>query len=163
MRARGLYQYVHLLRPPNKPSVHINYRLLLELCRVFKDDRARQVAKRLADYGIIGGPSPDTDRLISLAGNYADDFGESADSIIIEDAAKGALLDLARLLSGDEEPQDLQGAIFEIARSNSMQPKSLFRAVYQIMLGADRGPRLGPLITDIGRRKVGSAIKRQVA
>jgi len=163
VRARGLYQYVHLLCPPDKPSVHINYRLLLELCRAFKDDRVNQVTKRLINYGIIEAPSPDTDKIISLAGNYADDFEENADSISIDDTAKDALLDLARVLTEDKEPEDLQGIIFEIARSNSIPAKNLFRVIYQIILGTDRGPRLGPLIMDIGRRKIGNAIKRQVA
>jgi len=32
VKSKGLYEYVNLLRPPENPSTHVSYRLLVELC-----------------------------------------------------------------------------------------------------------------------------------
>ncbi|SVC06033.1 uncharacterized protein METZ01_LOCUS258887, partial [marine metagenome] len=37
VKSKGLYEYVNLLRPPDHPSTHVSYRLLVELCKIFKD------------------------------------------------------------------------------------------------------------------------------
>jgi len=53
VKTKGLYQYVNLLKPPKNPSQHVSYRLLIELCKIFKEDRIQHVTKKLLDYGTI--------------------------------------------------------------------------------------------------------------
>ena len=163
IRSRGLYQYVNLLDPPDRPGPHVSYRLLVELCRIFKDERESRVTKKLTEYGILREPVPDITSLISLAGNYADDFAPATTEISLDGTAAKALGELAEVLTAKSEPEDLQNTIFEIAKSNSISPRNLFRALYQIILGTDRGPRIGPFIMDIGRQRVGEAIRHHVA
>ena len=43
VKSKGLYEYVNLLRPPKNPSTHVSYRLLVELCKIFKDNRIEHV------------------------------------------------------------------------------------------------------------------------
>ena len=38
-KSKGLYEYVNLLSPPKQPSTHVNYRLLIELTKIFKSCR----------------------------------------------------------------------------------------------------------------------------
>ena len=72
--------------------------------------------------------------------------------------SKKALSELSGLLSSENEPDDLQNVIYQIAKNNGIQPKDFFKILYQIILAAERGPKLGPFIIDIGRKKVSQAI-----
>jgi lysyl-tRNA synthetase class 1 len=47
-----------------------------------------------------------------------------------------------------------------VARSNGIEPKDFFKLLYAILLGAERGPRLGPYIIDVGKDKVVEMLKQ---
>jgi len=166
VKSKGLYEYVNLLKPPENPSTHASYRLLIELCKIFKDDRVERVTSKLIDYGTIKEEGKDSVKeLIKLAGNYSDDFEETkipATKITVDDSSKVALKQLADLLQKDETPEDLQNSIYSIAKENQVQPKDFFKILYQIILSKDRGPKIGPFIEDIGKKKVADAIYRHI-
>ena len=103
--------------------------------------------------------------MIKRAGNYSDDFEETkipATKITIDNSSKTALKQLAQLLSENEKIEDLQNSIFTIAKQNQVQPKDFFRILYQIILSTDRGPKIGPFIEDIGKKKIADSISRHV-
>ena len=166
VKSKGLYEYVNLLRPPENPSTHVSYRLLIELCKIFKDDRIEHVTSKLIDYGTIKEEGKDdVEELIKLAGNYSNDFEETkipATKITVDDSSKVALKQLADLLQKDETLEDLQNSIYSIAKENQIQPKDFFRILYQIILSKDRGPKIGPFIEDIGKKKVADAISKHI-
>lgn len=163
VKSKGLYEYTNLLNPPKTPPVHVSYRLLIELCRIFKEDRASRVMKKLIDYGIIKNPDSDVEQLIHLAGNYSDDFEEDERvQLQLNDATKKALRQLIDVLEASNEPEDLQNTIYSISKENGVPPKEFFMALYQIILSANRGPKIGPFIIDIGRKKVAQTIAKHV-
>ena len=165
VKSKGLYEYVNLLNPPKNPRAHVNYRLLIELCKIFKDNRLEHVTSKLIDYGTIKETDSDIEDLIKCAGNYSDDFEETkipATKITIDNSSKTALKQLAQLLSENEKIEDLQNSIFTIAKQNQVQPKDFFRILYQIILSTDRGPKIGPFIEDIGKKKIADSISRHV-
>jgi len=166
VKSKGLYEYVNLLRPPENPSTHVSYRLLIELCKIFKDNRVERVTSKLIDYGTIKEKgNTGIEELIKLAGHYSDDFEETkipATKIMVDDSSKVALKQLADLLQKDETPEDLQNSIYSIAKENQVQPKDFFKILYQIILSKDRGPKIGPFIEDIGKKKVADAIYRHI-
>ena len=49
--------------------------------------------------------------------------------------------------------------IFEVAKKNGIKPAKLFKTLYKILIGVDRGPKLGKYITDIGNDKVISMLE----
>ncbi|NIM25491.1 MAG: lysine--tRNA ligase [Nitrosopumilaceae archaeon] len=158
-KSKGLFEYVNLLNPPKESSTHVNYRLLIELSKIFKEDRGQRVMKKLLDYGVIKNPQPEIEKLIELAGNYSDEFDDSEKAEIdLDDSSKKALNELSTALGADEEPEDIQNTIYQIAKSNDVQPKDFFRILYQIILGTSRGPKIGPFISDIGTKKVAKTI-----
>jgi len=163
VKSKGLYEYVNLLNPPKNSSTHVSYRLLIELCKIFKDNRLEHIASKLIDYGTIKETNSNVEELIKLAGNYSDDFEETkipATEFTIDDSAKDALRQLADMLSKDEKIEDLQNSIYSIAKENQVQPKDFFRILYQIILSTNRGPKIGPFIEDIGKKKVAESIKK---
>jgi len=165
VKSKGLYEYVNLLNPPKNSGVHISYGLLIELCKIFKDDRLERVNSKLIDYGTIKETNSHVEELIKLAGKYSDDFEETkipATKITIDDSCKVALTQLVKLLLKNEKTEDLQNSIYTIAKENQVQPKDFFRILYQIILSANRGPKIGPFIEDIGKKKVANNISKYI-
>jgi len=158
-KSNGLFEYVNLLNPPKESRLHVNYRLLIELSKIFKEDRVQRVMKKLLDYGVIKESDSEIETLIKLAGNYADEFDQQEKiEIELDEVTKKALKELTLPLNKEEEPEDIQNTIYQIAKSNGLQPKDFFRILYQIILGTPRGPKIGPFISDIGRKKVAKTI-----
>ncbi|HSD04146.1 MAG TPA: lysine--tRNA ligase [Nitrosopumilaceae archaeon] len=163
VRAKGLYEYVNLLNVPKTTTAHVNYRLLVELCKIFREQRSELVVKKLIEYGTIKESTAEIEHLISLAGNYADDFGKpSKVEIQLDDATKNAIKELITMLSSENEPVDLQNSIYNIAKAGGIQPKDFFKTLYQIILASDRGPKIGPFILDIGRKKVAQSLSEYI-
>ncbi len=154
-RTKGLYEYVNLFSVPKSPTPYVNYRLLVQLCAIFRENRKPMVIKKLTDYGTIKESDLNIENLIDLAGNYADDFDKPTKvEIQIDEITKKSLKELAGLLSSDGELLDLQNNIYQIAKNNGIQPKDFFKTLYQIIIVSDRGPKIGPFILDIGRKKI---------
>ena len=162
-KSKGLYEYVNLLNPPKIPNTHVNYRLLIELTKIFKENRIERVMKKLLDYGVIKEPKTEIEELISLSGNFADEFDQHEKiQVEIEESVKTALKILSDKLGAEKELEDIQNTIYQIAKSNGVQPKDFFKILYQIILGTSRGPKIGPFIEDIGRKKVSQTILEYV-
>jgi lysyl-tRNA synthetase, class I len=159
IRAKGLYEYVNLLNIPKNPTPFVNYRLLAQLCKIFRENRNQLVIKKLIEYGTIKESSPELDNLINLAGTYADDFDKPTKvEVQMDEITKKSLKELSAILSTEIEPEDLQNSIYQIAKNNGIQPKDFFKTLYQIILASERGPKIGPLIMDIGRKKVAQTL-----
>jgi len=162
-KSNGLFEYVNLLNPPKESSMHVNFRLLIELSKIFKEDRIQRVMKKLLDYGVIKNELPEIEELIRLAGNYADEFDQQEKiEIELDELAKKSLKELASALNSDEDLEDIQNTIYQIAKSNEVQPKDFFKILYQIILGTSRGPKIGPFISDIGRKNVAKLISEHL-
>ena len=159
VKSKGLYEYVNLLDPPKQSNTHVNYRLVVELAKIFKENRAERVMKKLLDYGVIKNPEPKIEKLIELAGNFSNEFDQQEKSQVeLNDTTKKALKMLIDALGAEEEPEDIQNTIYQIAKSNDIQPKDFFKTLYQIILGTSRGPKIGPFISDIGRKQVAKTL-----
>ncbi|MEM0079911.1 MAG: lysine--tRNA ligase [Nitrososphaerota archaeon] len=153
-KLRGLYLYAYLLKPPEKPSTHIPYSLIVELSQVAPEDKREEfVISRIQRYGY----KIDDKSLvkIKLALNYARDFGKIArEPVPLNDAEIKALRELILEIKNASSPTDIQNMIFNTARKHGIPPPEFFKKLYQILLSRDYGPRLGPYIWDIGLDKV---------
>ena len=163
VKSKGLYEYVNLLNPPTQIQPYVSYRLLLELCKIFKEDRINRVNKKLVDYHAIKETSADIDNLIILAGNFADEFDISEKiEIEIDSTTKKALSELTSLLSDDKEIEDIQNTIYQIAKGSDIEPRDFFKILYQIILSTTKGPKIGPFIMDIGRKNVAEKLNAYI-
>ena len=119
--------------------------------------------KKLVDYGVIKNPEPEIEKLIEIAGNFSDEFDQQEKiQVDLDNSAKNALKILVDTLGSEEEPEDIQNTIYQIAKSNNVQPKDFFKILYQIILGTSRGPKIGPFISDIGRKQVAKTLSEYV-
>lgn len=163
VKLKGLYEYVKLCNVPNSAGTHISYRLLVDLCKIFKDARKHLVIKKLIEYGVIKNSNSEIERLIDLASNYADKFEWiGTTEIKLEGATRKAIEYLEELLTQKNVPEDLQNSIYKIAKDHKVPTKDFFKILYQIILATDRGPRIGPYINDIGREKVARRLREHL-
>ena len=99
----------------------------------------------------------------SSTSNLADDFdSQEKFEIQLDEQTKIALKKLGDTLKSNENLDDLQNSIYQIAKSNNVQPKDFFKILYQIILGTNRGPKIGPFIIDIGKEKVAQMIQNYI-
>ena len=59
--------------------------------------------------------------------------------------------------------ESIQGEAFACARRRGARPGDMFAALYGIVLGERRGPRIGPLVADMGPARVGEMIRESIA
>lgn len=58
---------------------------------------------------------------------------------------------LVSFLEEEQEADAIQTRAFDIAREEGIEPKDLFRTLYQVLTGQESGPRLGPFVKLIGQ------------
>jgi len=176
-RLRGLYEYTVLTKVPDRPGVHLPYRQLASLAAMAPEGHVEEfVTKRLIQNGAIQTSSPDLSRRISWAAiwardtKYAAESGDPAQTAEVsapslDPATTEAVMMFALGLDKSKSADDIQALAFESIRSGGAKPADFFSAVYRILLGSERGPRLGPYIIDAGldatAQKLRAALERK--
>jgi lysyl-tRNA synthetase class 1 len=103
------------------------------------------------------------EKLVGRAIAYFKDFVEPTKMYRGPSEAERAMFQalLARLkaYAGDEE-DDYQSMVFDVAKEQGADPKALFQAVYQVILGQERGPRFGTFVKLVGKDRAGEMIRK---
>ena len=161
-KIRGIYEYINHLKPSSSPSKHVPYRLLVQQALLFSANAERidRIYGRLAKYGIAAEKNAIMTKKIRLASNWADDQGLQNDrrsELDLTQKDKDALRELIQALrefkgkeNNNDSPKILQSRIFDISRRNEVGIKEFFTILYRILVGADRGPRIGNYVLDLG-------------
>jgi lysyl-tRNA synthetase class 1 len=153
-----LYEYIHWLRLPKK-EVLIPYSVLTELAKILPEKGREDFAlEKLEDFGFLKGASEEEKRaaldMVGMGIRWVQDF-ERPEMLRLEVTGENrkAIEDLISAIGKAEDGDALQSEIFEVANRSGMKPMSLFKAVYRILIGSDRGPKLGPYIIEIGKEE----------
>jgi lysyl-tRNA synthetase class 1 len=162
-KLKGLYEYVWMLKPPKKPFTHIPYNLLVFLAKVApKGSENEYIGQKLREYGYLADElHKEHLERIEYAFNWVRDFEE-----IIETTTKlgqkevEAIEELVQALQGTDDENEIQTAIFTIAKAHGLKPAAFFHTLYAILLGAPQGPRLGPYMVTMGKQNVIDALNR---
>ncbi len=159
----GLYKYCMLFKPPLQAGDHVPYNLLTFLVKMAPEgSEVDFVLEKLQGYGY--GKEDLLDKLkqrINYALNWSKDFTEITEKAVkLTEQEKVALKDLIQALQVDSTEDEIQTAVFNIARNSGIAPGKFFRTLYRILLGAPQGPRLGPYVLAMGRKNVIDALKR---
>ncbi|WP_115366565.1 lysine--tRNA ligase [Alteripontixanthobacter maritimus] len=153
-------------------SLAVTYSLLLNLVGVLGAEATReQVWSYLANYVPDANPAkhPQLDELVGNALAYNRDFVAPT---LQRRAPVGAEADALRALDArlaempaDTPAEDLQTIVYEIGKDEAYGFETLrdwFRALYEILLGSQQGPRMGSFIAlygiDNARRLIGDAL-----
>jgi lysyl-tRNA synthetase class 1 len=168
-KTKGIYEYINKLNSPKQPSIHIPYRFLVQQAALYPtsdESRYDKIFDRLVKYGMVKDKDKIDNNIIKkimLAANWADDNTNQDEKfeVKLNDIQKGAILGLIETLRSfsnmqntAENAKNLQSKVFDVARSNNLEPKELFTLLYMMFLNANRGPRIGNYFLDLGVNKV---------
>jgi lysyl-tRNA synthetase class 1 len=165
VKLRGLYEYCWVMKPPSKPSVHAPYNLLTFLAKMApKECPTEFITEKLQSYGYLHkNQQLDNDlvRRIEYAFNWARDFEEIKESAVnLSNEERNAVANLVKVLDAENEPEKIQNAIFNAAKTSGLSPSVFFKTLYMVLMGAPQGPRLGPYILAMGKQNVIAALQR---
>jgi lysyl-tRNA synthetase class 1 len=159
----GLYKYCMLFEPPSKAGDHVPYNLLTFLARMAPEGSEIDfVLEKLQGYGYgKDGLSEELKQRISYALNWSNDFTEITEKAVeLTEQEQVAVKELIKALQVDATEDEIQTAVFNIARNSGIKPGRFFRSLYNILLGTPQGPRFGPYVLAMGRKNVIDALKR---
>jgi lysyl-tRNA synthetase class 1 len=159
----GLYKYCMFFNAPSKPADHVPYNLLTFLAKMAPEGSETDfIMEKLTGYGYgKQGLSDDLKRRIGYALNWSKDFTEIKEKAVkLNETEKTAVKEFIQALQTEADEEEIQGAVFNIARNNGIKPGKFFKTLYRILLGVPQGPRLGPYILAMGRENVIDALKR---
>ena len=158
----GLYRYCWFMKPPESPTLHVPYNLLTSLAKVAPEGSEGDfIVDKLRNYRYVTEKaSVDLETRIQYALSWVRDFEEVTElSVELSPQERTAVQQLAGVLRTADNADDVQSAVFEIARDNGIKPKKFFGTLYSILLGTQSGPRLGPYLLDMGRENAIRALK----
>jgi lysyl-tRNA synthetase class 1 len=166
-KLRGLFEYCYVMKPPAKPSVHVPYNLMAFLVKMApKECIDAYVTEKLQSYSYIQKTQTldvNVKQRIEYAQNWTRDFEEIKETTVeLTSEEKKAITTLITQLETEEDPDKIQNAIFNAAKDNGIKPGTLFKVLYQVLMGAPQGPRLGPYILAMGKQNVTAALKRVI-
>ncbi len=154
-RIKGLLEYTYKLKPV--PDVVVPYDIVLSLAEVAPPEKEREfIISRLLKYGYKFEGEEVAD-LIRYAVNWIREVGKPPShevEVELDENTKKAIIYLINEIKNLKEGEEIQVKIFESARKYNVSVRKYFKTLYLIITGRDRGPRLGPLIADLGVKKV---------
>ena len=150
-------------------GVPLGFSLLLNLASVCHAEDKDQIWGYITRYA--PGTSPEThpflDQLAGHAVSYYRDIVQPTRSYRAPDdterAALGELAGALRNLSTDSSGEEIQNVVYAVGRENGFEPlRNWFRALYQILLGQDQGPRFGSFVAVYGLAETIALINRSL-
>ena len=161
--------HIHAGEPP-APEAHVTFGLLLNLAAACNTEDPAVLWGFISRYAAEATPetAPILDRLVGHAINYYRDFVKPNKIYRLpSDMERAALADLAASLEAlpeSAEAADIQNEVFEIGKRHDFEDlRAWFKALYEILLGRDQGPRMGSFIALYGVSETLALIKRVLA
>ena len=182
--------HIHAGAPPAPEALGggadttVSFALLLNLVSVANTDDKDVLWAFLQRYapGVSAQTHPRLDALLGYALRYYQDFVKPAKRYrLADDVERDALTRLSHALStapADASPNDLQTIVYDVGRAMEryQDPNAKnatpdrpgvsqvwFSAIYQVLLGEERGPRLGSFIALYGVEETRALIARALA
>lgn len=158
--------HIHAGTPP-ADSVPLSFAILLNLASVVhaEDDAVMWGFIERYSPGTTPQSSPLLARLVDFALAYYRDFVRPAKRFRApDDLERAALEDLALGLAGLPDGADaetLQNLVYEVGKRHEFaELRQWFKAIYEVLLGQEQGPRMGSFIALYGRDETIALIRR---
>ncbi len=153
-----------------KSDLAVPYSMLLTLASAASAHDTTMLWGFIRKYAPEATPEthPGLDAAAAHAVRYFRDFVEPAKRYRAPtDTERAALADLRDRLAAHDGPQDaeaLQEIVFAVGNAHSFDPlRDWFKAIYQVLLGAEQGPRFGGFVAAYGVDETVALIDRALA
>ena len=161
--------HIHGDAPP-APERHVSFALLMNLASACNTEDRHVLWGFISRYatGATADSAPMLDRLLEHAINYYRDFVKPSKQYRPPtDAERAALEDLAAILEALPAESDgaaIQNQVYEVGKRHDFADlRAWFKALYEILLGRDQGPRMGSFIALYGKAETVTLIRRVLA
>lgn len=148
--------HIHAGMPPNH-DMPLSFALLLNLVSAANASDASVLWGFITRYAPEATPEthPELDRMVGYAIRYFNDFVKPTKKFRAPtEQERAAMEKLATRLDEVEDQSDaeaIQTLVFEIGKEFEFEPlRNWFKALYQVLLGQDQGPRFGSFIALYG-------------
>jgi lysyl-tRNA synthetase, class I len=143
----------------------ITFSLIMNLVPAVSSNDDALIWNYLVSYDPQIASDPETERLartlMECAINFYRDFVEATKKPYVPvDGERDQLRTLSAFLGNnpDAEAEAIEKAIYDIGRANYDKPGKVFPLLYRVLLGQERGPRLGAFIRLATPAKIAQAI-----
>ena len=161
--------HIHGDAPP-APEGHVPFALLLNLASACNTEDRNVLWGFITRYApeATPGTAPILDGLVDHAINYYRDFVKPDKRYRApDDIERAALEDLAaalEALAAGADAEAIQNEVYEVGKRHDFADlRAWFRALYEILLGRDQGPRMGSFIALYGKDETVALIRRALA
>ncbi len=160
--------HIHGAEVPASNMV-VSFSMLLNLASVASADDKDVLWGFIRNYAPDASPEthPDLDAAAGHAVKYYQDFVAPAKTYrAASETERAALAELRERLAGYTGPVDgeaLQSEVFAVGRERFDPMRDWFKALYQVLLGADQGPRFGSFIALYGVAETVALIDKALA
>lgn len=162
--------HIHNGTPPMEP-VAVSYSMLLNLVSVCHSDDPAVIWQYISRYAPSAEPAnmPFLDKLVTLAIAYYRDFvlpGKSFRKASPDEvAALKHLRDEIAAQSDCASPEELQTVVYEVGKTHPCfaDLRAWFKALYEILLGQETGPRMGSFFALYGQADSLALLDRAIA
>lgn len=118
----------------------------------FDEDRLKRRVKLAGEWVVRHGPE-----YLRFSLNSEEEAGKAYAKLPAEQ--QGCLQELAGALREKWRPEDYHKRIYETARAKGVDPKDLFRAVYLVLIGKEKGPKAAAFILSLGEKHVSARFR----
>jgi len=163
--------HIHDGKPVEHHASGVSFGMLLNLASVAHTDDKDVLWQYLRRYvpGATPESAPYLDRLLAGAVAYYQDFVKSTKKFRLptdkERAALNDLADTLRKIPDSESAEFIQNEVYEAGKRHFAKEelRQWFKALYEVLLGSEQGPRMGAFIKLYGRDNVVRLIERALA
>ncbi|NIM44567.1 MAG: lysine--tRNA ligase [Nitrososphaeria archaeon] len=163
-KTRGLLEYAYRLA--SVEDVGTPYGLVLNLAVASPEGSEFEfIASRLRAYGYVEEEVPtEVEKKIVYAVNWVTEVEKRLKRAWVEttDKEKEALKDLIEKISDAPNGDYIQNKVFEVVHRHGLKTREFFPILYEMLLGRGQGPRIGPLIMDMGPGNVSKILRTQI-
>ncbi|MEQ8442323.1 MAG: lysine--tRNA ligase [Alphaproteobacteria bacterium] len=161
--------HIHNGNPPTEVPP-ISFGLLLNLAAVCNSEDKAVLWGFISRYApdATAEANPTLDSLVGFAIRYYQDFVKPKKAFKAPDATdRAAIEDLRAVLAGlpaDATAEDIQTEVYEVGKRHQYENlRDWFKALYQVLLGQEQGPRIGSFFALYGLSDTIALIDRALA
>ncbi|HEX3483855.1 MAG TPA: lysine--tRNA ligase [Micropepsaceae bacterium] len=155
---------------PAKEDFPVSFGLLLNLVSASGTHDRDVIWGFIRAYAPDAGPKshPGLDRLVSYALKYYEDFVRPQKryraATAKEREALSALADALENMAEERNPETVQTVVYEIGKTHGFEPlRDWFKAIYEVALGQEQGPRFGSFAALFGCAQTAVLIRTALA
>lgn len=154
---------------PSLSPVHIPFEVMVEIVKILPERNQLEFAvKKLIEFKRIKEADKEVKvevgERLEFVKRWCKDFLklEKKAKIEIGNREKAAIEELIKVIEVENEGEEIQKKIFEIARKFEIKAGEFFKLIYRIILNSEKGPRLGPYIIESGKEEIIKKLREMI-